>query len=79
MADSLAAVEAERIRLQSGGRSLVARVVQTQAEREAGTARLMVKDSRSETGGENEAVTALGYTPGSWHVFTVAQSLATFT
>lgn len=78
MADTLAQVDAERIRLQSGGRSLVARVVQTQAQAIAGEASLAVKDSRSETGGENEALAAHGYKPGSWHVFTVAQSQAAF-
>jgi hypothetical protein len=69
MADSLAACQAERTRLMSGGRLLSARVEQSLAELQAGEARLFVKDSRSETGGENEALTALGYTPGSWHLY----------
>ena len=78
MADTVAQVEAERVRLQSGGRSLVARVTQTRAQALAGEAALEVKDSRSVTDGENEALTAYGYTPGSWHPYTVAQSQATF-
>jgi hypothetical protein len=79
MAEAYALVEAEVVRLKSGGRRLDARLTQSISEAAAGTANLEVKDSRSVTGNEQALQAAFGTTPGGWRRLTVAQSVATFT
>jgi hypothetical protein len=76
MAEAIASITAERTRVMSGGRRLSARILQTPAERAAGTATLLIKDSRLEA--QNTALSGSGYRPGSWHAYTVAQSQAAF-
>lgn len=77
MSDSLQDLQTERNRLlgkEFNGISVVVDSV---------TMTLKIKDGRAPSVGGNpndfnQGLAVLGYTPGSWHVYTVAQSQATF-